>query len=106
MPPAYDWIQEVLSAFPINQMRIFHTNSDWLSSNRYALLFVMAGYLTAACSRQAPVHASNVQPAELPTVAVVRTSTEDLSRGLVFPAVPGNWRDMRPKVAAMTANTM
>ena len=42
-------------------------------------------YLTASCSKQAPVHASDSQP-DIPTVAVAKVSTEDLSHGLVLTA--------------------
>jgi RND family efflux transporter MFP subunit len=43
-----------------------------------------AAFLASSCSRQAPVHASNVQPIEVPAVAIVKASTEDLSHGLVL----------------------
>ena len=53
----------------------------------YALLFVMAAAcLTSSCSKQAPVHASDAQPTDVPTVAVAKVSTADLSRGLVLTA--------------------
>src|ERR1035441_9949987 len=53
----------------------------------YALLFVMAAAcLTSSCSKQAPVHASDAQPTDIPTVAVAKVSTEDLSHGLVLTA--------------------
>ena len=71
-------------------------------SKRYALLFVMAAaYLTSSCSRQAPVQASNVQPADVPTVAVAKASTEDLSHGLVLTAEfrPYQEVDVMAKVA-------
>jgi hypothetical protein len=60
-------------------MRTFMPN---VVSKGGALLFVMAAAcLTSSCSRRAPVHASDVQAAELPTVAVVKTSTENLAHG-------------------------
>ena len=83
-------------------MRTSHTYLDGVFTNRYALLFVMAAaYLTASCSRQAPVHASNVQPIEVPAVAVVKASAEDLSHGLVLTAEfrPYQEVDVMAKVA-------
>jgi multidrug efflux pump subunit AcrA (membrane-fusion protein) len=56
-------------------------------SKPYAALLVMAAaYLTASCSRQAPVHASDDTPADIPTVAVAKVSTVDLTYGLVLTA--------------------
>jgi len=71
-------------------------------SKPYALLFVMAAaYLTSACSKQAPVHASDARPADIPTVAVAKVSTEDLSHGLVLTAEfrPFQEVDVMAKVA-------
>ena len=68
----------------------------------YTALFVMgAAYLTASCSKQAPVHASDSQPADIPTVAVAKVSTEDLSHGLVLTAEfkPFQEVDVMAKVA-------
>ena len=56
-------------------------------SQPYALLFVMAAaYLTSACSKHEPVQAGTPKPADVPTVAVAKVSTEDLSHGLVLTA--------------------
>src|ERR1039458_7646767 len=53
----------------------------------YAILFVMgAAYLTSACSKHEPVQAGTPKPADVPTVAVAKVSTEDLSHGLVLTA--------------------
>jgi hypothetical protein len=53
-------------------------------SKPYAVLFVTAvACLTSSCTKQAPVHASNATPTDVPTVAVAKASTEDLSHGLV-----------------------
>jgi RND family efflux transporter MFP subunit len=71
-------------------------------SKPYTLLFVMAAaYLTSACSKQAPVHASDARPADIPTVAVAKVSTEDLSHGLVLTAEfrPFQEVDVMAKVA-------
>jgi RND family efflux transporter MFP subunit len=71
-------------------------------SQPYALLFVMAAaYLTSSCSKQAPVHASDDTPADIPTVAVAKVSTEDLSHGLVLTAEfkPYQEVDVMAKVA-------
>src|ERR1017187_4483572 len=71
-------------------------------SKPYALLIVMAAAcLTAACSKQEPVHASDARPADIPTVAVVKVSTEDLSHGLVLTAEfkPFQEVDVMAKVA-------
>src|SRR6478609_4277191 len=83
-------------------MRTSHIYLDGVFTNRYALLSVMAAaYLTASCSRQAPVHASNVQPIEAPAVSVVKASAEDLSHGLVLTAEfrPYQEVDVMAKVA-------
>src|ERR1017187_10361390 len=65
-------------------MRTFMRN---VVSQPYALLFVVAAAcLTSACSKQAPVHAGTPKPADVPTVAVAKVSTEDLSHGLVLTA--------------------
>ena len=56
-------------------------------SRPYALLFVMAAaYLSSSCSKHEPVQASSAQPADVPTVAIAKVSTEDLSHGLVVTA--------------------
>jgi RND family efflux transporter MFP subunit len=71
-------------------------------SKPYALLFVMAAsYLTSACSKHEPVQASNAQPTDVPTVAVAKVSTEDLSHGLVLTAEfkPFQEVDVMAKVA-------
>jgi RND family efflux transporter MFP subunit len=68
----------------------------------YAILFVTAAAcLTASCSKQAPVHASDSQAADIPTVAVAKVSTEDLSHGLVLTAEfkPFQEVDVMAKVA-------
>src|ERR1035441_10430953 len=68
----------------------------------YAILFVTAvACLTFSCSKQAPVHASDSQPADIPTVAVAKASTEDLSHGLVLTAEfkPFQEVDVMAKVA-------
>src|ERR1019366_5340914 len=68
----------------------------------YAILFVTAvACLTFSCSKQAPVHASDSQPADIPTVTVAKASTEDLSHGLVLTAEfkPFQEVDVMAKVA-------
>jgi RND family efflux transporter MFP subunit len=66
-------------------MRTSHIYTDGVSIKNNALLLAMAAaFLASSCSRQAPVHASNVQPIEVPAVAIVKASTEDLSHGLVL----------------------
>ena len=56
-------------------------------SNPRALLFVMASALSiSSCAKHEPVQASNLKSSEAPTVAVAKTSTEDLSHGLVLTA--------------------
>jgi RND family efflux transporter MFP subunit len=69
---------------------------------RHAVLFVIAAVsLSSSCSKQEPVHASNVRPADVPTIAVVKASTEDLSHGLVLTAEfrPYQEVDVMAKVA-------
>ena len=71
-------------------------------SQPYALLFVMAAaYLTSACSKHEPVQAGTPKPADVPTVAVAKVSTEDLSHGLVLTAEfkPFQEVDVMAKVA-------
>jgi RND family efflux transporter MFP subunit len=71
-------------------------------SKPYALLFVMAAaYLTSACSKHEPVQASSAKAADVPTVAVAKVSTEDLSHGLVLTAEfkPFQEVDVMAKVA-------
>jgi RND family efflux transporter MFP subunit len=63
---------------------------------------VLAAWLSSGCSRQdSRVQASNAKPAEVPTVAVARASTEDLSHGLVLTAEfkPFQEVDVMAKVA-------
>jgi RND family efflux transporter MFP subunit len=53
----------------------------------FALLFaVPLAFLTAGCSKHEAAQATAPAPAEAPTVAIAKTSTEDLSRGLVLTA--------------------
>jgi RND family efflux transporter MFP subunit len=71
-------------------------------SKPYALLFVMAAaYLTSACSKHEPVQASGPKAADVPTVAVAKVSTENLSHGLVLTAEfkPFQEVDVMAKVA-------
>jgi RND family efflux transporter MFP subunit len=71
-------------------------------SKPYSLLFVMAAAcLTSACSKHEPVQASSGKPADVPTVAVAKVSTEDLSHGLVLTAEfkPFQEVDVMAKVA-------
>jgi RND family efflux transporter MFP subunit len=71
-------------------------------SKPYTILFVTAvACLTFSCSKQAPVHASDDTPADIPTVAVAKVSTEDLSHGLVLTAEfkPYQEVDVMAKVA-------
>ena len=71
-------------------------------SKPYALLFVMAAAcLTFSCSKHEPVLASNAEAADVPTVAVAKVSTEDLSHGLVLTAEfkPFQEVDVMAKVA-------
>jgi RND family efflux transporter MFP subunit len=65
------------------------------------LLIFVALYLNSACSRRETVQASSGKPAEIPTVAVARASTEDLSHGLVLTAEfkPYQEVDVMAKVA-------
>jgi len=71
-------------------------------SKPYALLFVMAAAcLTFSCSKHDPVQASSTKAADVPTVAVAKVSTEDLSHGLVLTAEfkPFQEVDVMAKVA-------
>jgi len=71
-------------------------------SKPYALLFVMAAAcLTFSCSKHEPVQASSAKPADVPTVAVAKVSTADLSHGLVLTAEfkPFQEVDVMAKVA-------
>jgi RND family efflux transporter MFP subunit len=71
-------------------------------SKPYALLFVVAAaYLTSSCSKQAPVHASTVPPPDVPTVAIAKVSTGDLSHDIVLTAEfkPYQEVDVMAKVA-------
>jgi RND family efflux transporter MFP subunit len=71
-------------------------------SKPYALLFVMAAAcLTFSCAKHEPVQASSTKPADVPTVAVAKVSTEDLSHGLVLTAEfkPFQEVDVMAKVA-------
>ena len=65
------------------------------------LLIVGAAYLSSACSKHDAVQASSTKAAELPTVAVAKASTEDLSHGLVLTAEfkPYQEVDVMAKVA-------
>ena len=67
-----------------------------------ALLFIVAAAcLTSSCSKHEPVQASNAKAADVPTVAVAKVSTEDLSHGLVLTAEfrPYQEVDVMAKVA-------
>jgi RND family efflux transporter MFP subunit len=56
-------------------------------SKPYTLLYLLAAaYFTCSCSKHEPVQASNAKAADVPTVAVAKASTEDLSHGLVLTA--------------------
>jgi RND family efflux transporter MFP subunit len=71
-------------------------------SRHYAFLSVMAAVcLTASCSRNEPVQAGSAKPTDVPTVAVAKVSTEDLSHGLVLTAEfrPYQEVDVMAKVA-------
>jgi RND family efflux transporter MFP subunit len=67
-----------------------------------ALLFVAAAaLLSSSCSKHEPVQASNAAATEVPTVAVAKASTEDLSHGMVLTAEfkPFQEVDVMAKVA-------
>ncbi|HMC63199.1 MAG TPA: efflux RND transporter periplasmic adaptor subunit, partial [Candidatus Solibacter sp.] len=71
-------------------------------SKPHALLFVLAAaYLTASCSKHETVQAGNARAADVPTVAVAKASTEDMSRGLMLTAEfkPYQEVDVMAKVA-------
>ena len=73
-----------------------------VTSKPYALLFVAAAaMLSSSCSKHEPVQASSAKPADVPTVAVAKVSTEDLSHGLVLTAEfkPFQEVDVMAKVA-------
>ena len=58
-----------------------------LVSKPYALPYTIAAALLASsCGRREAVQASVVKPADVPTVAVAKVSTEDLWHGLVLTA--------------------
>jgi RND family efflux transporter MFP subunit len=63
--------------------------------------FLAATLLASSCGRREAVQASVVKPSDVPTVAVARVSTEDLSRGLVLTAEfkPYQEVDVMAKVA-------
>jgi RND family efflux transporter MFP subunit len=65
------------------------------------LLIVAAAYLTSSCSKHAPVQASDAKGPDVPTVAVAKATTEDLSHGLVLTAEfkPYQEVDVMAKVA-------
>uniref|UniRef100_Q01PE3 Efflux transporter, RND family, MFP subunit n=1 Tax=Solibacter usitatus (strain Ellin6076) TaxID=234267 RepID=Q01PE3_SOLUE len=70
--------------------------------NPYSLLFIAASAcLTSGCSKHEPVQASDTKPADVPTVAVAKAATEDLSHGLVLTAEfkPFQEVDVMAKVA-------
>jgi RND family efflux transporter MFP subunit len=46
----------------------------------------IAGFTASSCSRTAKVQAQDTPPSEIPTVAVVRVTSDSLSRGLVLTA--------------------
>ena len=67
-----------------------------------ALLFIVAAAcLAPSCSRRDPVEAGNPKETDVPTVAVAKVSTEDLSHGLVLTAEfkPYQEVDVMAKVA-------
>ena len=73
-----------------------------MSSKPYALLFIVAAAcLAPSCSKREPVQAGQSQGADIPTVAVAKVSTEDLSHGLVLTAEfkPYQEVDVMAKVA-------
>jgi RND family efflux transporter MFP subunit len=73
-----------------------------LPSKPYALLFIVAAaYLGVSCSKREPVEASNPKASDIPTVAVAKVTTEDLSHGLVLTAEfkPYQEVDVMAKVA-------
>ena len=67
-----------------------------------ALFFVLAAAgLSISCSKNGAVHASSTKAADIPTVAVAKVSTEDLSHGMVLTAEfkPFQEVDVMAKVA-------
>ncbi len=71
-------------------------------SKPHALLYVVAAAcLSASCSRREPVEASNPKAPDIPTVAVAKVTTADLSHGLVLTAEfkPYQEVDVMAKVA-------
>ncbi len=71
-------------------------------SRPHALLLVMTAVcVTSSCTKHEPVEASTGSRADVPTVAVARVSTEDLSHGLVLTAEfkPYQEVDVMAKVA-------
>lgn len=52
----------------------------------FVILFVLAIACLTSCSRQAAGQAGNLKAADIPTVAIAKVSTEDLSHGLVLTA--------------------
>jgi RND family efflux transporter MFP subunit len=65
------------------------------------LLVMTAAYLCASCARREPVQAGSTKGADVPTVAVAKVTTEDLSHGLVLTAEfkPYQEVDVMAKVA-------
>jgi RND family efflux transporter MFP subunit len=65
------------------------------------LLIVAAACLSSACSKHGSVQASSTKVSEVPTVAVAKASTDDLSHGLVLTAEfkPYQEIDVMAKVA-------
>ncbi|MDE3165741.1 MAG: biotin/lipoyl-binding protein, partial [Acidobacteriota bacterium] len=65
------------------------------------LTCIAAACLTSSCSKHEPVHAGGAQPSDVPTVAVAKAATQDLSRGLVLTAefIPFQEVDVMAKVA-------
>jgi biotin carboxyl carrier protein len=80
-------------------MRTFMRN---LVSKPYHVLHILAAALLASsCAQREAVHASVDKPADAPTVAVAKASTQDLSHGLVLTAefTPYQEVDVMAKVA-------
>ncbi len=65
------------------------------------LVLVAAACLSASCSKREPVEASNPKASDIPTVAVAKVTTEDLSHSLVLTAEfrPYQEVDVMAKVA-------
>src|ERR1035438_8895888 len=80
-------------------MRIFMRSV--VSKPGAVLLDMTAAYLCASCARREPVQAGSTKGADVPTVAVAKVTTEDLSHGLVLTAEfkPYQEVDVMAKVA-------